>query len=277
MPSLAGAVTRLTLACVPGPATWQQVSFTHAVADTFVPVLGMNALTRNVNAADTYVLALGMNAVGGPVPARPEGQFTAMTLIAVPGRVNVFTDKPVAVTDVKGVVDTFRPVLTMVPGLVPVTLRPVSDTYVPALGMSATPLLVQGVADTYVPVLLMPQPNTVKAGTFPKFGDDVYVPVLSMVAAKPRQDAHVADSYVPVLSMTATMSGSAVPNVVDTYVPVLQMDYSLTTMSAEMQFSREDTYVLVLDMPRPQIVESGDVDEITIYSSPYGHIDIVEE
>jgi len=280
MPSLAGAVTRLTLACVPGHATFTQTTFPVTVADTYVPVMTMGGTASAVTVAtktgtDTYVPTLAMPTpwvLGKPRP--DDGRFTTLTLAGVPGRVNVFTDKASAVVDAKPVVDTYIAVLVM--GDVTAAVLNLTDDYKPVLGMQAAPSQGRLVSDTYVPVVLMPLPNMVKSGLFPKFAADSYVPVLTMLAPKPRVDALVVDSYVPALTMTATMSGSAVRTPVDTYVPVLSMDYSLTTTSGSLQFDRADTYVLVLDM-RALRKDAGEVDHISIYSRPYGRIRIVEE
>jgi hypothetical protein len=276
MPSLAGAVTRLTLAGVPGGPTWTQINFAHSVSDTYVPVLGQVATgASGVAVADTFRPVLTMTVLWVLGKPRPDdGQFTALTLAGVPGRVNVFTDKPAAVVDTRPVVDTY--IARLVMGDVTQVQLNLTDDYRLVLGMSATPSQGRTTSDRYVPVLLMPLPNTVKSGTFPKFATDTYVPTLAMLANK-RQDSLVVDSYVPRLTMIATMSGAAVRTPVDTYVPVLEMEYSLTTQSGTVDFARSDTYVPVLVMATPRVGSSGDVDHISIYSRPYGVIRIVEE
>ena len=235
MPSLAGAVTRLTLAGVPGHATWVQLSFSATVADTYVPVLAQSAAAAGGalthNRTDTFVPRLTMTAsvvgtatwpvVDAYVPvltqsaivlggARPDdGQFTTLTLAGVPGRVNIFTDKPTSVADAKPVTDTYLAVLVL--GDVTDVALQLTDDYRPTLAMSATPH--QSARDE--------RPLRAGAADAAAEHDQVrHVPEVRRRHLRGRRwrcwrrsrgrMRSLPTAYVPMLAMSATLSGSAV-------------------------------------------------------------------
>jgi hypothetical protein len=170
------------------------------------------------------------------------------------------------------VTDRYVPVLTF--GDVDAVDLDLLDVYVPVLGMSARIGQSRTVGDVYRPVLGMAITNLVKSGTFPRSAADSYVPVLTMTAAA-RAELAGTDSYVPVLTMAATSVATSDEVVLtDSYVPVLNLAISLSTANATASKSVADSYRLTLGMA-VAVNQGGDVDAITIYTRPYGHITLV--
>jgi len=201
------------------------------------------------------------------------GAYTELQFFGVSGRVHgPYSGRSGATSDGKVVTDRYVPVLTF--GDVAAVDIDLLDVYVPVLGMSASIGQSRTVGDVYRPVLGMAITNLVKSGTFPRSAADSYIPVLTMTAA-PRAELAGTDSYVPVLTMAVTSAvTSDALNLTDTYVPVLNFGTNLQIIDGTQVRAVSDSYRLTLGMT-VAANQGGDVDAITIYTRPYGHITLV--
>lgn len=234
MAVLTGAITYLSLAGTPGPATYTEYT--------------------------------------APGSSRPDdGQFTTLQLSGTPGRTFAsFVDKVNNNYD-RAVSDTYLVVLTLGP-VTDVDID-VDDAYTPVLTMQATAYLTRAVSDTLRPVVTMGVAALSKGGSTAKAGTDTYTPVLTLTSSLVHVIS-VSDTYTPVLTLSAdALNKSDALTVADTYTPVLDLTPLLDTVVAQVGYSRSDSYVPILNMSAT-VNAAGDVDIIDIRSRPYWLIEI---